>query len=117
VLARVIEAAGIPTVTVTMMPELAARYRSSRIVGVEFPYGHSFGIPGAADMQRRVLTAAIELLTTATEAETRHDLDEDWPIDRKVAYKAWHPPEPSPIVAHSIEELRTARRDAAQADG
>jgi hypothetical protein len=44
VLARVIEAAGIPTVTVTMMPILSDKYRSSRTLGVQFPFGHSFGV-------------------------------------------------------------------------
>jgi len=45
VLARVIESLGIPTVTVTMVPDLAQKFRLSRIVGVEFPFGHSFGTP------------------------------------------------------------------------
>ena len=45
-LARVIESLGIPTVTVTMIPELALKTHASRVVGVEFPFGHSFGNPG-----------------------------------------------------------------------
>src|SRR5258708_17648383 len=44
VLARWIEAAGIPTVVVTMMPATAEERRAPRIVGVEFPFGHPFGI-------------------------------------------------------------------------
>lgn len=111
VLARDIEAAGIPTVLVTMMPILAERARASRVVGVEFPFGHAFGMPQDPGMQTRVLTAALDLLATATEPETRIDLDEVWPVDRRLAYKAWQPAEPSPIVAASIEALKAARRD------
>ena len=46
VLARTIESQGIATVTVTMMPDVAAKYRLSRIVGGEFPFGHAVGLPG-----------------------------------------------------------------------
>lgn len=115
-LARVIEAAGIPTVTVTMMPELAEKYRTSRILGVEFPFGHSFGVVGERDMQTRTLRAALDLLVTATEPETRVDLDTVWPGDPKQAYKDWQPSEPSPIVAHNLETIRRARREAASDD-
>lgn len=115
VLARVIEAAGIPTVTVTMMPVLAEKYRSSRILGVEFPFGHSFGVVGDATMQTGTLRAALDLLVSASEPETRLDLDQTWPGDPKQAYKDWQPSEPSPIVAHNLEAIRQARR--AQAGG
>ena len=116
VLARVIEAAGIPTVTVTMMPELAEKYRTSRVLGIEFPFGHSFGVVDDAEMQTRTLRAALDLLATATEPETRVDLDIAWPGDPKQAYKDWQPAEPSPIVKHSLAAIRAARRDAAKRD-
>ena len=114
VLARVIEEAGIPTVTVTMMPVLSEKYRSSRTLGVEFPFGHSFGRPGDVETQTRVLRAALGLLTDATGPESRVDLAETWPGDPKEAYKNWQPEEPSPIVAHTIDAIRKARRDAAR---
>jgi hypothetical protein len=116
VLARVIEATGIPTVTVTMMPDLAEKYRASRVLGVEFPFGHSFGVVGDAEMQTRTLRASLDLLSTATEPETRVDVDTVWPGDRKQAYKDWQPSEPSPIVKHNLEAIRQARRDAAKRD-
>lgn len=99
--------------TVTMMPELAEKYRSSRVLGVEFPFGHSFGVVGDSEMQTRTLRAALDVLETATEPETRVDLDIAWPGDPKQAYKDWQPSEPSPIVKHSLEAIRKARRDAA----
>ncbi len=102
VLARVIEDAGIPTVTVTMMPDLAAKFRLSRIVGVEFPFGHAFGLPNDPAMQRTVLEAALRLLAEAREPEARLDVDVAWPVETAVAYRDWQPAEPSPIVAFSM---------------
>lgn len=116
VLARVIEGAGIPTTTVTMMPVLSEKYRSSRTLGVEFPFGHGFGMVDDVAMQTKVLRAALDVLASATGPETRADLDEIWPQDRSEAYKAWQPAEPSPIVAHSIDEIRRARREASRND-
>lgn len=103
VLARWIERAGIPTVVVTMMPAVAERLEAPRVVGVEFPFGHPFGMPGDRDMQRRVLTTALTVLTGAAHPGTRVDVDIEWPQDRGVAYKAWQPAEPSPIVKMFLE--------------
>ena len=103
VLARVIEESGIPTVTVTMMPDLAAKFRLSRIVGVEFPFGHAFGLPNDVQMQRTVCEAAIKLLDEAAGPESRLDVDIEWPIESAVAYRDWQPAEPSPIVAYNMQ--------------
>jgi hypothetical protein len=107
------EATGIPTVTVTMMPVFSDKYRSSRTVGVEFPFGHSFGMVHDSQMQTRTLRAALDLLVSAEGPETRVDATEPWPVDSKQAYKSWQPSEPSPIVAHNIDLIRKARREAA----
>ncbi len=111
VLARLIETAGIPTVTVTMMPDVASQYRVARIVGVQFPFGHPFGMPGDAATQRAVTAAAVELLAAADQPETRVDLELQWPQDRKTAYKDWQPAEPSPVVKVFLERLTAARRE------
>ncbi len=111
VLARTIEAAGIPTVTVTMMPDLASKTRLSRVLGVEFPFGQAFGMIDDLDMQREVAEAAVRMLADATVPETRRDLDIEWPVDTKTAYRAWQPAEVSPIVAASLAQ-RKARGGA-----
>lgn len=108
VLARWIEAAGIPTVVVTMMPALAEERRASRIVGVEFPYGHAFGMPGDRVMQRRVLELALSVLAGAAAFGTRVDLDVEWPVPLREAYRAWQPREPSPIVRRMLEARRAS---------
>jgi D-proline reductase (dithiol) PrdB len=98
VLARWIEAAGIPTVVVTMMPAIAEERLTPRIVGVEFPFGHSFGMPGDKAMQRRVLELALHVLAGSAEFGTRVDFDIEWPVPLREAYRAWQPKEASPIV-------------------
>lgn len=106
VLAGHFEAAGIPTVVVTMMPELAARLLTPRILGIEFPYAHSFGAPGDRATQRIVLEAALVLLAGAAASGTRVDLDLRWPEARGRAFKAWQPAQPSPIVALMLAERK-----------
>lgn len=113
VLARTIEAAGIPTVTLTMMPDLASKTRVSRVLGVEFPFSQAFGMVDDLAMQRRVAEASLRLLEDAKEPETRRDLELEWPIDTKSAYRGWQPAEVSPIVAASLAQIRKARRDSA----
>lgn len=98
VLARRIEAAGIPTVVLTMMPDVAQWLLAPRVVGVEFPFGHSFGMPGDHVTHRRVLDTALTVLAGAPAPGTRVDLDLTWPQPRSEAYKSWQPAEPSPIV-------------------
>ena len=111
VLARTIEEAGIPTVTLTMMPNLATKTRVSRVLGVEFPFGQAFGMVDDLDMQREVAEAAVRLLEDAKEPETRRDLDIEWPVDTKIAYRGWQPSEVSPIVAASLSQIRKSRRE------
>lgn len=60
-LARRIEAAGIPTVVVTNMPQVAEARHASRIVGVEFPFSRPFGVPGDRTVQRTVHGSALVL--------------------------------------------------------
>ena len=61
-LARVIEAAGISTVLVTMVPYLAEAVGTPRIVGVEFPFGHPLGHAGDREEQMRVIRDALRAL-------------------------------------------------------
>ena len=102
VLARRIEDAGIPTVTVTTMPDVASGLGTPRVVGVEFPFGHTFGMPGDRRMQRTVLETALAVLAGARMPGTRVDVDIEWPQPRAEAYRSWQPAEASPIVAHLL---------------
>lgn len=104
VLARVIESAGIPTVTVTMMPDLAQKFRLSRIVGVEFPFGHNFGTPHNDELMLTVARTSAQALEEAGEPGYRIDVEAKYPVPDEVAYKTWHPPKPSPIVAAMLKQ-------------
>ena len=113
VLARWIEAAGIPTVVVTMMPDVADALVAPRVVGVEFPFGHPFGMPHDRRMQRRVLETALTVLSGAARPGTRVDVDVEWPVPLREAYRAWQPEEPSPIVALLLQGRRRGSAEEA----
>ncbi len=106
VLARRIEDAGIATVVVTMMPAVATALVTPRVVGVEFPFGHPFGMPGDRRMQRIVLDTALAVLAGADRPGTRVDVDLEWPQPRSEAYRAWQPKEASPIVAMMLATMK-----------
>jgi hypothetical protein len=99
VLARIIEAAGITTVIVTMLPDIAERFRLPRIVAVEFPFGHPFGMPHDRGMQRIAGLAALSLYEQR-DLPARIDVPIVWPVDWKVAYKEWQPKEAAPVVTY-----------------
>ena len=108
-LARIVEAAGIPTVIVTMLPDVAERFRLPRIVAVEFPFGHPFGMPHDREMQRTVATAALSLYER-TDLPVRTDVPIVWPVNWKVAYKGWQPKEAAPIVAYLKNQVLNKHR-------
>ena len=92
-----------------MMPAVAEERRAPRIVGVEFPFGHAFGMRNDAAMQRRVLELALSVLAGAAAFGTRVDLDVEWPVPLREAYRAWQPKEPSPIVRKLLESRALGR--------
>ncbi len=58
---------GIPTVLVTVSPEVSAQMRPPRALYPKgFKIGNSMGRPGMRELQRRVLRDALSLLTENT---------------------------------------------------
>ncbi len=57
-----IERAGIPTVSLSMLPEVTERVRPPRALVVPYPLGYPLGTPGDAGTQTRILLAALDLL-------------------------------------------------------
>jgi hypothetical protein len=98
VLARVIEAAGISTVLVTMMPYWAEKLRAPRTLGVEFPFGHPLGRAGQRDEQLAVIRRALKLLRETTDPGTVWDYEHQWPEDEEEWRRRWQPQEPSPVI-------------------
>ena len=117
-LARVIEAAGISTVLVTMVPYLAQAAGTPRIVGIEYPFGHPLGHAGDRDEQMRVIRDSLRALVEMKAPNEVVDLPYEWP-DFEYWSKAWHPPEPAPITKYLREQARlraeARRREEEQA--
>lgn len=61
----VIEKAGIPTASVTMLREITERVSPPRALFVDFPLGYPLGIPNDPATQREILLAAFRLLAEA----------------------------------------------------
>ncbi len=77
-LAREIEASGIPTVTLTLIPELSDFVGAPRALAVKFPFGAPAGDPGNEELHRQVLARALELAASAVQAGERQDAPERW---------------------------------------
>lgn len=64
---REIEMRGIPTVLITVSPEVSAQMRPPRALYPKgFKIGNSLGKPGMRDLQKKVLLDALNLLTKNT---------------------------------------------------
>ena len=63
-LAHILEAAGLATVAIALVPQHARAMRPPRALAVPFDLGRPFGAPDDAAAQRRVLDAALAMLDT-----------------------------------------------------
>ncbi len=95
--ARVIEAAGIPTVTLNMIWPFQRMIGMPRVAAIEHPFGRPFGEVGDTATQREVLLAALALFGEAREPGHVEHLPFVWHEDPSET--KWHPAEPSPIIA------------------
>ena len=75
---RKIEARGVPTVSVTVARDVTEAVRTPRAVFVPWPMGHHFGAPFHKKIQRKVILAALDLLTTAQESGSIVELPIPW---------------------------------------
>jgi len=110
VLARILEAAGLATVLVTNMPYWAERVGAPRTLAVEFPFGSPLGYPRDVAQQRRVILAALELLSEAASPGASVHSAESWPVAASEAIKNWQPERPSPIIQHLAPRFREMLR-------
>lgn len=79
--ARVVEEAGIPTVSVSTGRDITALVNPPRSVFVNHPMGNTFGAPGDVEMQTRILRDALDLAVNATEPGVLVDLPYVWRQD------------------------------------
>ena len=94
---RVVEAAGIPTVALSMIPELTRAVGVPRLVGISHPMGQPFGSPHDAGRQGAVLSAMMDLLATASGPGSYFELAFEWHQTPAQARNASRDVPPSPI--------------------
>lgn len=114
VLARTLEAAGLSTILVTMMPFWAEKIGVPRTLAVEFPFGHTLGQPHDAAQQMRVIRQALAVLETAEAPGTIVHSPETWPVPQREASKDWQPEEPSPVIQVMAPRFREIMRQRRQ---
>ena len=79
--ARVVEEAGIPTVTVSTGRDITALVNPPRSLFINFPMGNSFGKAEDTAMQMEILQAALDFAVSATEPGVLVDAPYVWDED------------------------------------
>ena len=74
-----LEAHGICTVSLSMIPDFTASVGVPRLAGIAYPMSRPMGRPHDADGQRAVLRAALQVLETASTPGTIVELPFEWP--------------------------------------
>jgi hypothetical protein len=95
---RVLEASGIPTVALSMIPDLTRAVGVPRLAGISYPMGQPLGRPHDANGQRDVLRSMLDLLAAATGPDAYRELPFVWPESAAQARNASRDLPPPPIV-------------------
>ena len=95
---RVLEASGIATVALSMIPDLTRAVGVPRLAGIGYPMGRPLGRPHDSDGQRAVLRATLDVLAAAPGADTYIELPFVWPESVAQARNASRDLPPPPIV-------------------
>ncbi len=74
---RSIEAAGIPTVSISILRGITEKVKPPRTLFLRWPFGHPLGEPGNTAQQFTILHDAFEFLYAASPGEIR-DLPYSW---------------------------------------
>lgn len=77
-IARALEAAGIPTLSVGVYPDVFELVRPPRAVWSQFPFGATFGEPGNAGKQQALLKDALAAFATMHERGSIWQLPYEW---------------------------------------
>lgn len=85
------EVEGLPTLVLSVMPDVTASVGTPRLAGIGFPGARPLGAPGDAAGQRAVLRAALEVFERL-EGPGRVDLDFEGPPRRRSGHPKKAPP-------------------------
>ena len=91
-LARALERAGVSTTSISLVREHTEKVKPPRALFVPFPFGMALGRPGDAELQHRVLRAALDLL-----AEPAGPVLRDFPEDTESGDQPAAPPQASSV--------------------
>jgi D-proline reductase (dithiol) PrdB len=92
---RVLEQAGVATISLSQIPALTAAVGVPRVAGISYPMSRALGEPGDADGQRAVLRATLEALASIDKPGTVVDLPFRRPGSRLRG--RGHPRRPPPL--------------------
>ena len=115
--ARVLEAGGISTVTYTNARDIAASAGNPRQIFLNYPLGNPAGRPHDPENQRNVLRAGLKLLKEADRPGVIVDLPYAWSESRAWMEKFMTDEQPfisEDAEAHRQERLRKAREQKAR---
>jgi hypothetical protein len=79
---RVMEAAGLTTVSISLVREITEQVRPPRALFVRWPFGHPLGEAFAVAQQRRVLRDMLQALQSMHEPGSLLDLGYRWRRER-----------------------------------
>lgn len=89
-----IEAAGIPTIGISIVRSYSEKIQPPRTIFLRWPFGHPLGEPGAVRQQRAVLFEAFKALYSITTPGAIIDLPFAW---RRFDYADYREPAPFPL--------------------
>jgi len=91
-LAREIEAAGVTTVALALVKEVAVAARAPRFLYLHWPFGHALGEPGNVAQQRTVLHDMLSMATRAPRPGLIIDLPYRWRREVYAPVEDWTTP-------------------------
>ena len=87
--ARHVEAAGIPTLCMTSALDITRAVNPPRAAFLDFPLGHTTGVPNAPDLQRKILADALSSFASMTAPGSVKMLPYRWSDDEGWKAKAF----------------------------
>jgi hypothetical protein len=94
-LAREIEAAGITTVGLSLVKEIADKVRAPRLLHLRWPFGHALGEPGAQLQQRTILHDMLTMAQGAPRPGLVLELPYRWRREAYPPITDWDTPSPA----------------------
>jgi hypothetical protein len=88
-LAREVEAAGVTTVCLALVREVAEAARAPRMLYVHWPFGHAMGEPGRVDQHRVVLRDMLSMARRAPRPGLVVDLPYRWRRETYLPISDW----------------------------